>query len=441
MIVTPEQHIAGGLVANEKGDEANPAYDKYQRHSLVQAFNVPGQKEPLNIVVNHFKSKGSECVDNWQNGDVSFYEKKSYAKKEYIAELNEAGLTYYTYVGKGKGTHDKKTAEPADLQGKCTEFRVAAAKVVGDAAKSLKGDVLVIGDMNAYGQEDPLLVLTDIPKGRDDIKTSAFTTVDGKEYPQVSVSEGAGFSNLLDPKEHPEAFSYSYGGELGSLDHALANQSLKAKVRGITDWHINSIENSLFEYSPKYSGDLAKSENPFSASDHDPVIISLAYKGVAEGVKVKPARKGESATLPVAVSSTDVGKYIQVTLDAAPAAKLKSFSNPAQTEAIKVTHQVTQAEADSGSADVALPAELATGDYQAELALYDQDPSSVSGQTPADLGSATISVEKAVSSSTPETTPTQPTTAPASSNSSGGSFGFGALLALAGLGWTRRRRT
>ena len=67
-----------------------------------------------------------------------------------------------------------------------------------------------------------------------------------------------------------DTYSYSYEGELGNLDHALANPSLAAKVIGIEDWHINSAESNFFEYGTKYSGQLAKSEGPFSASDHDP---------------------------------------------------------------------------------------------------------------------------------------------------------------------------
>ncbi|WP_051536934.1 GlyGly-CTERM sorting domain-containing protein [Shewanella marina] len=45
----------------------------------------------------------------------------------------------------------------------------------------------------------------------------------------------------------------------------------------VEDWHINAAESKLFEYGSKYTGDLAKSENAFSSSDHDPVIVALNY--------------------------------------------------------------------------------------------------------------------------------------------------------------------
>ncbi|MDG2664848.1 ExeM/NucH family extracellular endonuclease, partial [Vibrio parahaemolyticus] len=89
VIITPEQHIAENTITRKEGTESNPAYDKYQRHSLLQTFTVKETGEDLSIVVNHFKSKGSECIEEW------------------IAGVEDS--------------------EPADLQGNCNNFRVSAA--------------------------------------------------------------------------------------------------------------------------------------------------------------------------------------------------------------------------------------------------------------------------------------------------------------------------
>lgn len=51
----------------------------------------------------------------------------------------------------------------------------------------------------------------------------------------------------------------------------------------MADWHINSFESNLFEYGSAYTGDLIKSDNPFSASDHDPVIVDLRLKEASKG--------------------------------------------------------------------------------------------------------------------------------------------------------------
>ena len=52
-------------------------------------------------------------------------------------------------------------------------------------------------------------------------------------------------------------------------------------MAGVADWHINSFESSLFEYGSQYTGTLLKSDNPFSASDHDPIIVDLRLESDA----------------------------------------------------------------------------------------------------------------------------------------------------------------
>ncbi|WP_372871191.1 extracellular exonuclease ExeM [Shewanella sp.] len=243
IIETPEQHAAEGVVSRDnKGTaETNPAHDKYQRHSLAQTFAVKDEK--LTVVVNHLKSKGSGCIEDWLNFD--------------------------------------EKSDPADLQGKCNAFRVSAAKVIGEAVKDIEGDLLVIGDLNAYGMEDPVRVLTDYDAATSNrvVKTASYTTLAGATFEQEGsvIEKGYGLVNLNTQVHGADTYSYSYNGELGNLDHALGNASLAKRVVDIEDWHINSVESNLFEYGKKYTGSLEKSDNAFSASDHDPVIVALSY--------------------------------------------------------------------------------------------------------------------------------------------------------------------
>ncbi|MCL1124074.1 extracellular exonuclease ExeM [Shewanella surugensis] len=243
VIETPEQHAAEGLVTRGEGDSAepNPAYDKYQRHSLGQTFTI--NDERLTVVVNHLKSKGSACLEDWLAGE--------------------------------------ENDDPADLQGRCNAFRVSAATVIGDALATVEGDILVIGDMNAYGLEDPIRVLTDFDATTStaDIYTASNTTLSGEVFDTEGrkIEQGYGFINLNTQAHGAATYSYSYSGELGNLDHALGNASVAERMVAIEDWHINSVESTMFEYSSEYTGDLTKSENAFSASDHDPVIVALSY--------------------------------------------------------------------------------------------------------------------------------------------------------------------
>ncbi len=276
--VTPEG-VAGLIALPVQQAEAVDASGKPvtinqgMRESLVQRFSSPKGDAPLTLVVNHLKSKGSACFEDYP---------------------------------------DYATADPLDGQGHCNALRVSAAKVLGEQLKDLAGDLLLIGDMNAYGMEDPIRVLTDYDPAAQSrqIMSASFTTLAGQPFEESgsALGKGYGFVNLNTRFHGTDTYSYSYEGELGNLDHALANPSLAAKVIGIEDWHINSAESNFFEYGSKYSGQLAKSEGPFSASDHDPVLVAIQYPLPPAGVlslESAAASVEEGNTLVLSVARRD----------------------------------------------------------------------------------------------------------------------------------------
>ncbi|MBE8167122.1 MAG: ExeM/NucH family extracellular endonuclease [Shewanella sp.] len=267
VIKTPEQHAPAGAATRGEDDakESSPKYDKYQRFSLAQTFTIGEEK--LTVVVNHLKSKGSACLEDW----IAFESERS-------------------------------DPEPADLQGHCNSFRVSAADALGQALENVDGDVLIIGDLNAYGKEDPLQVLTDYhPSTHEDkiIKTAAHTTLNGEAFDQQQriITESYGYVNLNTELHGADTYSYSYSGELGNLDHALASKGLAGKVIAIEDWHINAVESNMFEYGSKYTGDLVKSGNAFSSSDHDPVIVAIDLPDPVVTPEPKPETKSSSGSL------------------------------------------------------------------------------------------------------------------------------------------------
>ncbi|WP_113722018.1 ExeM/NucH family extracellular endonuclease [Aeromonas salmonicida] len=244
LIVLPVQQ-AEALDASGKPVAINQG----MRESLLQQFSSPKGDAPLTLVVNHLKSKGSACFEDYP---------------------------------------DYASADPLDGQGHCNALRVSAAKVLGESLKALSGDLLLIGDLNAYGMEDPIRVLTSYDPAAQprQIMSASFTTLAGQPFEESgsALGKGYGFVNLNTRFHGTDTYSYSYEGELGNLDHALANPSLAAKVIGIEDWHINSAESNFFEYGSKYTGQLAKSDGPFSASDHDPVLVAIQYPLPPAGV-------------------------------------------------------------------------------------------------------------------------------------------------------------
>ncbi|MCR9982205.1 ExeM/NucH family extracellular endonuclease [Vibrio alginolyticus] len=381
VIVTPEQHIAENTITRKEGTESNPAYDKYQRHSLLQTFTVKETGEDLSVVVNHFKSKGSECIEEW------------------IAGVEDS--------------------EPADLQGNCNNFRVSAAKVVGEALKDIDGDVLVMGDLNAYGKEDPLLTLTDYSQekyGRD-IYTAAYTTIGGGELQveKTKIEKGYGLHNLNTLLHGADTFSYTYSGELGNLDHALASSSLAQKVVAIEDWHINSLESNLFEYSSKYTGDMPKYKDAFSASDHDPVIIAIDLPD--DDIDLPKA--GENLAIDVRLPPTAVaGDIVTVNLTASTQAAATS----SDAKVYSASQTLTQTDIDARSVNIEFEQAPEQGNYQLEEKVTDSTGNVVKFSSVRDVSM----------------TQTE-TGAEGSKDSDGGSFGFGALLAMLGLGLVRRR--
>lgn len=137
-------------------------------------------------------------------------------------------------------------AEPADGQGHFNADRVKQAQSLLEFTDALakdteSDDILLLGDFNAYGQEDPIHVFAE-----------------------------AGWTDLV--AEHDAGYTYTFDGELGSLDHAVASPSLADSVTGTGVWAINSPEWS----DRGYAFGAAEAGTPFRSSDHDPVIVGIS---------------------------------------------------------------------------------------------------------------------------------------------------------------------
>lgn len=116
-------------------------------------------------------------------------------------------------------------------------------------------DVLLIGDFNAYAQEDPIYDLTS--------------------------------TGYVDQVGRFSAFGYSYvfDGAAGRLDHAITTASLSGRVSAVGHWHINADETTLEDYNTEFKfpattcGGACPADpftaSPYRSSDHDPVIVGL----------------------------------------------------------------------------------------------------------------------------------------------------------------------
>ncbi len=227
--------------------------DSRNRPALAQTFedNNGGR---VTIVVNHLKSKGSGC---------------------------------------GAG-------DDSPIQGNCNGTRTSAAEAMidwlaTDPTGSNDPDFLIIGDINAYAQEDPIRT---IKAGPDGILGTADDYIDLIE-------------NFVGPGD--VAYSYTFFGEAGYLDHGLANSTLLSQVTGVTEWHINSDEPNQRGYNDSLTapGKPAAARfpaylyepNAFRSSDHDPVVIGLNLRRSTESENPTIFRIGDWTETPFAGAS------------------------------------------------------------------------------------------------------------------------------------------
>ena len=189
------------------------------RTPIVQTFKSKTAGKPFTVIVNHFKSKGGSKADA---------------------------------ANRNKG----------DGQGAFNATRRAQSLAICDYISQLsqsQGDeqprVLVVGDLNAYAQEDPIDAMR--AKGLVDLQ---------ERFEMETGSKGT--------SKAPH-YSYIYRGQSGSLDHAMATESLAADVTGIGTWHINADEPRFLDYNEEFNPKSLYQPDPFRSSDHDPVLIGI----------------------------------------------------------------------------------------------------------------------------------------------------------------------
>ncbi len=155
---------------------------------------------------------------------------------------------------KGSSCDDLGDPDLGDGAGNCNLTRTAAAEALvdwlaTDPTGSGDADFLIIGDLNAYDKEDPIDAIL-----------------------------AGGYDDLVYQYLGENAYSYVFDGQLGYLDHALANGALVPEISGVTIWHINADEASLIDYDMFYKKDpqdAIYAPDAYRSSDHDPVLIGL----------------------------------------------------------------------------------------------------------------------------------------------------------------------
>jgi len=180
-------------------------FDRHSRAPLAQAFRA-GRGPAFVVAANHFKSKG----------------------------CSEA-------TGADADRHDGQSCWNAVRDQSASRL---GAWLNADPTGSRSGLSLILGDLNAYAQEDPVRTLR--AQGWIDAFTAA---------------------GIASP------YSYVYNGQSGRLDHALLSPALAKRLKGAGEWHSNADEAANVGYQ---ADNIAENGSaPWRSSDHDPLIIGL----------------------------------------------------------------------------------------------------------------------------------------------------------------------
>ena len=194
--------------------------DTLNRPVLAQTYRDNTTGGVFTVAVNHLKSKGSSCAS--------------------IGDPN---------TGDGSGN--------------CNGTRTAAAEALvdwlaTDPTGSEDPDMLIIGDLNAYDKETPIDAIV---AGADDV------TGTGDDY-----------TDLVARFLGEDTYSFVFDGQVGYLDHALANAAMLDQVTGATVWLINADEPDLIDYDTTFKQPAQQAiyaPDAYRSSDHDPVIVGL----------------------------------------------------------------------------------------------------------------------------------------------------------------------
>lgn len=141
-----------------------------------------------------------------------------------------------------------------------------------------KPNFLILGDMNSYAKEDPILAF-----------------------------EKANYKVLLNDQKIGQgqtAYSYVFGvssdaegyGGAGNLDHAISDENLYPFVKRAFTWAINADEPTALSYEHDYKSEeqieAFYQADAYRSSDHDPVIVDFDFNPAKPIQEVESEKSG-----------------------------------------------------------------------------------------------------------------------------------------------------
>ncbi|MDX3774572.1 ExeM/NucH family extracellular endonuclease [Chromatiaceae bacterium AAb-1] len=209
LIYRPSQVSPQGMAALNLTEPFNYG----SRPPLAQSFRHQRSDKIITVSVNHFKSKGSCPKSGSEDADQH----------------------------DGQACWNASRVKAAD----------ALARWLATQPTGINTDKqLILGDLNAYRQEDPIRKLQQ----------------HGWQY----LSHG-----------NTPQYSYVFRGRTGSLDHVLATPALATQLQQLQHWAINADEPAILDYNLEYKSPVQQqtlyAPTPYRSSDHDPLIATFSF--------------------------------------------------------------------------------------------------------------------------------------------------------------------
>ena len=243
-------------------DPGVPVFDgpSTNRAPIAATFTELSTGESFSVAVNHFKSKGSPGTALEGDQDIG----------DGVGAANQTRLNASIALDAWLKTDPTGSGDP---------------------------DYMIIGDLNAYAQEDPIQYLLD----------QGFANMAPRFLEEGEFEYSFGFPISL--SDSPATQSY------GALDYALASASLVDQITGAAEWHINADEAVIFDYNlefkPQEQADNFYAVDPFRSSDHDPLLVGLNLAGpapetIAARIDFEEARGRDKAVFSLGGEIVDV---------------------------------------------------------------------------------------------------------------------------------------
>jgi 5'-nucleotidase len=176
--------------------------------------------------------------------------------REPIAQTFKYGKSFVTVVANHFKSKSGTDPTPQTGQDAFNDERVEQAQAlktwIDSVADGRKSSVYLVGDFNSSAKEDPIKVFTD-----------------------------AGWTDVLFSKARGQ-YTYTFDGELQSLDHVIASPAGAKRVTKAAVWPINSPE----WVGREYWNTATEAGTPFRSSDHDPIVVGVGQSGLPSTVDI-----------------------------------------------------------------------------------------------------------------------------------------------------------